>query len=145
MSTEVKPATEPVAVTSPKNMEIDTPPGFNAEVEVCLDAIRAQFVDPTAQKSPGEQVGIAMSALTTLLGRVNPAAAELAEAGILLQAVALSSVIYHANIYTPGDWMREVTIDFERTYRTIVLLLRLDQAPAEPPLGMNRGGDTFPA
>lgn len=107
-------------------LDVEAPENFDAEVETCLETIRAQFVDPTSKKGPSQMIGIAMSALTTLLTRLNKDAADLAEAGILLQAVALSSVIYHLSTYSPGEWMHEVKSDFERAYGAIGLLLKLD-------------------
>lgn len=108
--------------------DIEYPEDLDTQIEACLEAIRAQFVDPDAGHTAGNMVGIAMNGLQQLLQKVNPKSQEIAEVGLLLQGVTLELVVYYVSDLTPGDWFREATTDIKRCLQAIELLLRIADA-----------------
>jgi hypothetical protein len=107
-------------VTSPT--DIDFPADLDEQIEAALEALRSRLVDPSPDPTD-RPIGLAMSVLSKLLATINPKGFELAESGILMQAVALKTIIYHIADFTPGDWFHESTADIKRALVAIELLL----------------------
>lgn len=102
--------------------DIEFPADLDEQIEAALEALRARLVDPSPDPAD-RPIGLAMSVLSKLLATINPKGFELAESGILMQAVALKTIIYHIADFTPGDWFRETTVDIKRALVAIELLL----------------------
>jgi len=121
-------------VTSP--IDIEFPEDLDEQIEAALETMRAQFLDPTAPPSDAQKLGIAMSILSQLLSKVSPVGFDLAESGILMQAVALKAVVYLVSEFTPGEWFHETTADIKRALVAIellVVLAKAEDANANPP------------
>lgn len=108
--------------------DLEFPADLDQLIEAALETLRAQLNDPIAPPPVGQMIGIAMSTLDQLLAKVSPGGHDLAEAGILLQAVALKTVIYYVSTFTPGDWFHETTTDIKRALAAIELLVVIAKA-----------------
>jgi hypothetical protein len=121
-------------VTSP--IDVELPTDLDQQIEAALETLRGYLLnpDPDPKQKP---IGIALSIFAQLLTKVNPAGAALAEAGILIQACALNSVIYQLSDVTPGEWFQECTTDLKRALVAIGLLSiyvkKLDASEADAP------------
>lgn len=113
-------------MTSP--IDVNFPIDLDEQIEAALETLRAQLNDPINPPPTGRMIGIAMSTFDQLLKKVSPAGHELAEAGILLQAVALKTVIYFVSDFTPGEWFHESTVDIKRALLAIELLVVIAKA-----------------
>ena len=94
-------------------------------IEACLEAIRVHFVDPLDPPEPSKKLNIAYQAFVSLVKNVSPAAFELSEAALFVQAIAMAAVVYHEGGLDRDKWFEELGADSKRMFWQLELLVGL--------------------
>jgi hypothetical protein len=94
-------------------------------IEACLEAIRVHFVDPLDPPEPSKKLNISYQALVSLVKNVSPAAFELSEAALFVQAIAMAAVVYHEGGLDRDKWFEELGKDSQRMLWQLELLVGL--------------------